>query len=218
MKPCRSRRTPPVATHLRFAVRPWPLEFMPWTLPNLLTLSRIAAIPFVAAAFYVPPPLGPWLVLLLFAAASVTDFLDGWLARRSGCATPFGQFLDPVADKLLVAAVLVLLAVDGRAPTLAVAIILCREILVSALREEMARHGVRVTVSRLAKVKTACQMSALALLLAAGVAGSIGMPPAQVANIGAALLWLAAVLSVVTAAGYFRPALVRLARGEAPPP
>lgn len=184
---------------------------MPATLPNVLTLSRIAVIPLLVGAFYLPMPFGPWLAFALFAAAAATDFLDGWLARRMDRTTEFGRFLDPVADKLLVAAVLVLLVADGRAPAVAALIILCREILVSALREESARHGGSVPVSRLAKWKTASQMGALGLLLIGDAAAGVGIPPALVLALGAAMLWLAAGLAVATAADYMRPALARMA-------
>ena len=179
---------------------------MPVTLPNLLTLSRIAAIPFLVAAIFMPPPVGPWLAFGLFAAAGATDFLDGGIARRSGNVTDFGRFLDPVADKLLVAAVLVPLVADGRAPAIAAAVVLCREILVSALREEAARRGARIAVSRLGKWKTACQAGALGLLLLAPAAGDIGIPSAAAAGGGAALLWLAAGLGALGAAFYLRSA------------
>lgn len=170
--------------------------------PNMLTLSRIAAVPLFVAAFFLPPPAGPWLAFGLFAAAAATDFLDGWLARRTNSVTPFGQFLDPVADKLLVCAALVLLAADGRAPAVAALIVLCREVFVSALREDSARRGRRIAASRLAKGKTACQMAAIGLLLI-GEAAAVA--------IGAALLWAAAALSALSAAAYARAA-VREAR------
>ena len=189
---------------------------MPLTLPNLLTLARIAAIVPLTAAYFLPSPLGPWLVLALFAAAGLTDFLDGWAARRRGLETAFGRFLDPVADKLLTATLLTLLAADGRAPAVAVVVVLCRELAVAALREEMARRGASVAVSRLAKGKTAAQMTAIALLLAAEPAAGLGVPPDPVLACGAAVLWLAAALAAVSAAAYMRAAAARLrARGAA---
>lgn len=185
---------------------------MPGGLPNLLTLARVAAVPAFAAAFLAPPPAGPWLALALFAAAAATDWLDGWLARRLDAATAFGRFLDPVADKLLVTAALALLAADGRAPVVAVLLVLCREIFVSALREEAARRGAEVPVSRLGKAKTACQMAAILLLLAAGAAPGAGLPAAPIAGAGAALLWAAAALGVASAAGYARRAAAEIRR------
>ena len=184
-------------------------------LPNLLTLSRIAAIPVLIAVYYVQSPLGPWLSFALFAAAAATDALDGRLARRSGRVTAFGRFLDPVADKLLVTAVLVLLVADGRAPALAAALVLCREILVSALREDMARRGAALPVSILAKWKTAVQMAALGLLLVADGAAAVGLAPGAVAGVGAAALWTAAVLGAVTAADYVRRGAPRWRDGKA---
>ena len=173
-------------------------------LPNLLTLSRIAAIPVLVAVYHLPPPLGPWLAFALFAAAAATDALDGRLARRSGRVTEFGRFLDPVADKLLVTAVLALLVADQRAPALAAALVLCREILVSALREDMARRGAALPVSALAKWKTAAQMAALGLLLVGDGAAAVGLAPGAVIEVAAAPLWVAALLGAVTAADYLR--------------
>lgn len=188
---------------------------MPPNLPNLLTLARIALVVPLAAAYYLPPPVGPWLMLALFVAAGLTDFLDGWTARRWGLETALGRFLDPVADKLLAAALLTLLATDGRAPMIAVVVILCRELAISALREEMARHGARVAVSRLGKAKTAAQMTAIALLLTAEPAANLGVPPEPVLACGAAALWLAAALAALSAAAYMRAAAPRLRAGRA---
>lgn len=183
---------------------------MPRNLPNLLTLARIALIVPLTAAYYMPPPAGPWLALALFAAAALTDFLDGRAARRWGPETALGRFLDPVADKLLTAALLTLLAADGRAPAVAVVVILCRELAISALREEMARRGASVAASRLGKAKTAAQMTAIALLLAAEPAAGLGVPPEPVLACGAAALWLAAALAALSAAAYMRAAAPRL--------
>src|ERR1700691_911115 len=138
------------------------------SLPNLLTLSRIAAIPLVILTFYVPAPLGPWLGCALFSLAGLTDWLDGRLARAWKQQSELGRFLDPVADKLLVATTLFMLAVNARfsPPTILPAlVILSREIMVSGLREHLATVRVRVPVSRLAKWKTGIQMVAIGVLL-----------------------------------------------------
>ena len=142
---------------------------MPLTsLPNLLTLSRIVVIPLVVATFYVLGDYARWLGCALFSAAGVTDWLDGHVARRWEQQSELGRFLDPIADKLLVAATLFMLTASGRlsAPAVLPAlVILCREILVSGLREYLAGLRVGVPVSRLAKWKTVIQMVAIGLLL-----------------------------------------------------
>ncbi len=182
------------------------------TLPNLLTLSRIVAVPLVILAFYVPPPAGPWLGCLLFSAAGLTDWLDGRLARAWSQQSELGRFLDPVADKLLVATTLFMLAVNQRfAPVtiLPALVILCREILVSGLREHLATLRVGLPVSRLAKWKTAIQMVAIGVLLV-GDAGPAILP---VRHIGEALLWIAAALTLVTGYDYLHAGLTHLQPG-----
>lgn len=139
-------------------------------IPNLLTVLRVLLIPIFILLFYLPFSWSYWAASAVFAIAAATDWLDGYLARRLEQSTPFGAFLDPVADKLMVAVALVLL-VDEHSNlwlTLPAAIIIGREIVVSALREWMAELGARaqVAVSNLAKWKTAAQMVALIVLLA----------------------------------------------------
>ncbi len=175
--------------------------------PNLLTLGRVALVPFFVAAFWLPEPALSWAAFGLFAFAGATDWFDGWLARRSGQVTDFGRFLDPVADKILVAAALLMLAATDRlsdAGVIAALIILVRELAVSGLREFLAGTAA-VPVSRLAKWKTAVQFIAIAVLLIAGAVPGLPLSPA-----GAALLWLAALLSVVTGAAYLRAGLRRM--------
>jgi cardiolipin synthase (CMP-forming) len=182
------------------------------TLPNLLTLSRIVAIPLVIATFYMAPPQGPWLGCALFAAAGVTDWLDGRLARAWKQQSELGRFLDPIADKLLVATTLFMLGVHGRfsAPTILPAlVILCREILVSGLREHLAELRVRIPVSRLAKWKTAIQMVAIGVLLV-GDSGPAWLPGRA---IGETLLWLAAALTVKTGYDYLQAGLSHITEG-----
>lgn len=143
------------------------------TVPNILTLFRIALIPLFVLAFYMPWKWHYLLSAAIFALASATDWLDGYMARRLGQTSALGSFLDPVADKLMVAVALVLLVEVYNSPWLAVAasVIVAREITVSALREWMAELGKRgiVQVSYIGKIKTACQMLAIVVLLATPV-------------------------------------------------
>ena len=142
-----------------------------WTIPNVLTVLRIVLIPVFVVCFYLPVANAALIAALVFTAAAVTDWLDGFLARRLNQSSKLGAFLDPVADKLMVAVVLVVLLQDRPEIWMAlpVAIILGREITVSALREWMAELGARgkVAVSWLGKIKTTLQMIALILLLLA---------------------------------------------------
>src|SRR5689334_24759750 len=145
---------------------------MPLNVPNLLTWLRILMIPLVIGVFYVPEIwLSSWhrnlIATAIFAAAAVTDWLDGWLARRLNQMSAFGAFLDPVADKLMVAAALITLVQLERVDAVIALIIIGREIAISALREWMAQIGAArsVAVSFLGKIKTASQMLAIPLLL-----------------------------------------------------
>lgn len=169
-------------------------------LPNLLTAARVVVIaPLVAAAF-LPAPWRDWLPFALFVAASVTDWLDGVLARRWNAGSKFGQFMDPIADKLLVVAVIVLLAAEGPVNgwhLVPAIVILCREMFVSGLREFLANRRTELPVTRLAKWKTATQMGALTVLL---------IPFQDIEAAGLALFWLAALLSAQTGYGYVRAA------------
>jgi cardiolipin synthase len=191
------------------------------TLPNLLTLSRILAVPLVVGTFYLPGPGARWIACVLFAIACVTDWLDGHFARRWKQHSEFGRFLDPIADKLLVSAALFMLTATDRVsePTVLPAlVILMREILVSGLREHLAGLRVGVPVSRLAKWKTGIQMVAIGVLLV-GDAGPIGIP---VRYIGEVMLWIAAALTLVTGYDYLRAGLTHMdvapADRPAPPP
>ncbi|WP_161866816.1 MULTISPECIES: CDP-diacylglycerol--glycerol-3-phosphate 3-phosphatidyltransferase [Pseudomonas] len=163
-------------------------------IPNLLTVLRVALIPVFILLFYMPFSWSYWAASGVFAVAAATDWLDGYLARRWEQGTPFGAFLDPVADKLMVAVALVLLAAEHSNLwlTLAAATIIGREIVVSALREWMAELGARahVAVSNLGKWKTAAQMLALVILL--------GNPPVFTfwVVVGYILLVIAAVLTL----------------------
>jgi len=167
-----------------------------------MTIGRIVLIPVIMATFYIPGPEARWIAAGLFAVAAVTDYLDGWLARKLQVVSDFGRFLDPIADKLLVAAVLLMLAGFDRlsGPALiAAVIILFREILVSGLREFLAGRNVGMPVTKLAKWKTATQLAALPLLLV-GNAASLGGIPLNWPGEG--LLWIAALLTAQTGAIY----------------
>ena len=175
--------------------------------PNLLTLGRLGLVPFFVAAFWLPEPALQWATFGLFALAGVTDWLDGWLARRTGQVSDFGRFLDPIADKILVAAALVMLAATDRltdAGVIAALMILVRELAVAGLREFLAGTAV-LPVSPLAKWKTAAQFAAIAALL---IAGAVPALPLSLA--GEALLWLAALLAVVTGSAYLRAGLRKM--------
>lgn len=179
--------------------------------PNLLTLARILAVPALVAVFYIDGRPAHWIVVALFVAAALTDYLDGWIARTWSLESEFGRVVDPIADKILVAAALLLLLTADRAPLIAVGLILVREILVSGLREGLAGRLV-LPVSRLAKWKTATQMAAVTLLLIGPLGGTGGAMPLA----GEGLLWLAAALTWITALGYLRTAWGPLTRcGEA---
>lgn len=180
-----------------------------YNIPNLLTYARILAVPLIVLFFFIEGRLqssdfARWAALALFIAASITDYLDGYLARIWNQTSNIGKMLDPIADKLLIASVLLLMAADGTIAgwSLWAAItILCREILVSGLREYLAALKVSVPVTRIAKWKTTAQMFALAFLLA-GPAGDKVLP--YTTEIGITLLWIAAILTIYTGYDYFR--------------
>ncbi len=187
------------------------------SLPNLLTISRIVAIPLVIACFYVDGALARWVACGLFVAAAVTDWFDGWLARRWGETSNFGRFLDPIADKLLVAAVLLMITAFDRISdwtVLPAVVILMREILVSGLREFLAELRVGMPVSRLAKWKTGVQMVALPVLIVGDAA-----PPVLMAQpIGEAALWLAGLLTLITGWDYLQAGLHHITAPPQPAP
>ena len=187
------------------------------SLPNLLTVSRILAVPIVVASFYVPGDPARWFACALFSAAALTDWLDGHVARRWQQQSEIGRFLDPIADKLLVAATLFMLTAFGRlsdGAILPALIILCREILVSGLREYLAELRVGMPVSRLARWKTTLQMVAIGFLIV-GDAGPGFLP---VATIGETLLWIAALLTLVTGYDYLSAGLRHMTRPRAKRP
>src|ERR1700736_3169179 len=195
----------------RQATRSSPELRMPWNWPNTLTWLRICAIPLIAALFYMPYPWADPSAGLLFAAAGITDSLDGYLARRLGQTSRLGAFLDPVADKLIVAVALVLLvSKDPRALiALTAAVIIGREITISALREWMAEIGQRrkVAVSQLGKYKTILQIVGLSFMLFR--LPLLGLP---IYNIGVVLTEIAAAATLVSMVAYLRAAWPELRR------
>ncbi|MFN6961460.1 MAG: CDP-diacylglycerol--glycerol-3-phosphate 3-phosphatidyltransferase [Rhodocyclaceae bacterium] len=168
---------------------------MIFNLPNSLTWARIVLIPLVVGAFYLPLPLHEqnFIATASFTVAAVTDWFDGWLARRLGQTSAFGAFLDPVADKLMVAAALVMLVQLERLDAIVAIVIIGREITISALREWMAHIGAAksVAVSLIGKLKTTAQMIAIPMLLYQDPL--FGLPTAA---LGEVLIWLAAALTL----------------------
>jgi CDP-diacylglycerol--glycerol-3-phosphate 3-phosphatidyltransferase len=179
------------------------------SLPNLLTLSRIFAVPILVFLLWRPAPLDYAITFVLYCIVGITDYLDGYLARAQGRISRLGQFLDPIADKIMVAAVLVMLISSRKAnpvPEIAglhiipALIILLREIIVSGLREFLAELRVSIPVSALAKWKTTFQMVALGALI---LGGAVPQYP-WVHLVGIACLWLAAGLTLITGYDYMR--------------
>lgn len=192
------------------------------SLPNLLTISRIAVIPLVAGTFYLEGAWTNWAACGLFVAAAITDFFDGYVARSRNQISTLGRFLDPIADKLLISAVLLMLAAFDRVSDVSVLpalVILLREILVSGLREFLAELRVGMPVSRLAKWKTTLQMVALPVLLV----GDSGPAFLATRQIGEVCLWAAAALTLITGYDYLRAGLKHIyatpvpERGDARP-
>ena len=178
------------------------------SLPNVLTYLRILAVPAVVLIlFLVPGHAGRWWALAVYIGACVTDWLDGFLARVWRQQSTLGRMLDPIADKLLVGTTLLMLTYDGtlNGPAVgAAAVILCREILVSGLREFLAELNVKVRVTQLAKWKTTLQMTAIGILVA-GPAGDRLVPGVTAA--GLAMLWMAALLTLWTGFDYLKAAV-----------
>ena len=213
------------------AVMSSPSAARTFALPNLLTYGRIVAVPVVVACMYWADILQGgiwlrWMALAIFIAAGITDFLDGYVARLWEQQSSFGRMLDPIADKLLVSACLLMLAADGtiRGWSLwAAIVILCREILVSGLREYLAELRVSVPVTALAKWKTTVQLVAIGFLVC-GEAGDQVLPAEILdhrfiigdeilpvaTSIGLALLWVSAILTLYTGWDYFRAGLKHL--------
>ncbi len=193
---------------------------MTWNLPNILTWLRIAIIPVLVAFYFIPGPYREIIVTSLFVVAAITDWLDGFLARRMGLSSAFGAFLDPVADKLIVSTALVLLVSDptvlGKTLSpflfiISVAVIIGREIVISALREVMAELGKRsqVAVDKSGKFKTAFQLIAISLLLFAQP--FMGLP---IFRIGELLLYVAVALTLWSMWFYLNSAMKSFSNGS----
>ena len=197
-----------------------PLPTRAFALPNLLTYARIAAVPVVVGLLYWQSILDGglwirWVALAVFIAAGITDVLDGYFARMYGQQSSLGRMLDPIADKLLVASCLLMLAAEETIrgwSLLASVVILCREILVSGLREYLAELRVSVPVSRLAKWKTVWQLVAVGFLIAGDAGDKVASTLMKhevlvITNIGLALLWLSALVTLYTGYDYMRAGL-----------
>ena len=214
---------------------------MRWTLPNVMTIARLLAAPGVAIVFAVlPRPVADWAALALFVGASLTDFLDGWIARAWAQTSRFGAMLDPIADKaMVITALAVVMALSGLDPLVMIpaAVILFREVFVSGLREFLGADAGKLAVTKLAKWKTTAQMVAIAVLMGAiafeymhlAAFGTLGRDAYQAALdagpqdwnlvwasaeigvplgvLGIGLLWIAALLTLVTGADYFMKSL-----------
>jgi CDP-diacylglycerol--glycerol-3-phosphate 3-phosphatidyltransferase len=176
-----------------------------WSLPNILTYARVVAVPLVVALLFWPEEdWARWTALGIFAAAAVTDYFDGYLARAWSQQSTLGRMLDPIADKLLVSACLLMLVADRQIAGFHIwgaIVILCREILVSGMREFLAELRVGVPVSTVAKWKTTVQLLAVGFLIA-GPAGEWVLPGTQI--IGLVLLWVAALLTLYTGWDYMK--------------
>jgi CDP-diacylglycerol--glycerol-3-phosphate 3-phosphatidyltransferase/cardiolipin synthase len=177
-------------------------------IPNILTIGRIIIVPFFVLAFYLPGFYGDLTACVLFIIASFTDFLDGMLARMMGEESKLGELLDPIADKIIVATALILLVMSGTIrhyEVIAAIIILTREILISGLREFLARGQIKLPVTNLAKLKTFLQMVAIALLLTGETGNKIlNFQDYNAQTIGIILLWLSAFLTLYTGYEYLR--------------
>ena len=191
------------------------------SLPNLLTLSRIAAIPALVVLAWPRQPATDLAACADFSLAAATDWLDGHIARVRNETSRLGRMLDPIADKLLVGCALMLLVGLGQLSTwglLPAIVIMLREILVSGLREFLAGLAVGLPVTSLAKWKTGAQMTALGMLLAGdGSARLLGLPWLPVGLLGEVLLWIAAILTLVTGWDYLRAALGHAMAEDKPP-
>jgi cardiolipin synthase len=177
-------------------------------IPNILTIGRIIIVPFFVLAFYLPGFYGDLTACVLFVIASFTDFLDGMLARMMGEESKLGELLDPIADKIIVATALILLVMSGTIrhyEVIAAIIILTREILISGLREFLARGQIKLPVTNLAKLKTFLQMVAIALLLTGETGNKIlNFQNYNAQTIGIILLWLSAFLTLYTGYEYLK--------------
>ncbi|MCA0432737.1 MAG: CDP-diacylglycerol--glycerol-3-phosphate 3-phosphatidyltransferase [Proteobacteria bacterium] len=187
-----------------------------WNLPNILTYGRIVAVPAVAALLLWGSLGARWWALAIYVAAAVTDFFDGYLARRWHQQSSLGRMLDPIADKVLVSVILLVLCADSilrGGHIWAAIIILAREVLVSGLREYLGELRVSVPVTKIAKWKTTVQLVAIGFLIAGPAGDKIvagftnGASVDSITNIGIGGLWIAAALTLYTGYDYFRAGL-----------
>jgi cardiolipin synthase len=184
-------------------------------LPNSLTIARVALVPLFVAAFFLPGEAGLLLAFVLFVIAGATDAVDGFVARRYEAETEFGKMLDPIADKMMVSAALLMLVAAGivqGVQLIPALIILCREILVSGLREFLATADVSLPVTRIAKMKTTLQMVAIGALILSPVLDPMLPGIATAAIVG---LWLAAALTLYTGVAYFQAGVAYTRRERA---
>ena len=177
---------------------------MKWTLPNILTAARIGMIPIIAALFFAPNSWGGWAALGVYTLACITDFFDGYIARMRGEETALGKFLDPIADKLLIAVILILLAGFDRLPGIWIVpaiLILFREIFIAGLREFLGNTELKLPVSVLAKWKTTIQMFAMGFLIVGDTGKSVLPQTLEVGRIG---VTIAAILTLITGYQYVK--------------
>ncbi|MBR5129691.1 MAG: CDP-diacylglycerol--glycerol-3-phosphate 3-phosphatidyltransferase [Alphaproteobacteria bacterium] len=200
-----AKKTTAVVKKAPSVVKKAPAAVKKVNIPNLLTMIRIWAIPVIVLTLAIRTPFWAWTSVVLFALAGITDYMDGYLARHLNQLSRFGRVLDPIADKLLVGATLLMLAYSDRLGDFGIVpavVILCREILVSGLREFLAEINVGCPVTRLAKWKTACQMIALPVLMVANLDGCCAEKCLWF--IGMIALWGAAILTVMTGYDYWK--------------
>ena len=182
-----------------------------YNIPNLLTLSRIVVIPVIFLSLYIQSSWWAFVAAVLFIIASITDYFDGYLARARGETSALGRLMDPIADKLLVTSALVIILakpdmVVSRLSFIPVIVILCRELLVSGLREFLREVNVGLPVTRLAKWKTGIQMVAIPMLMVADYSPWF----CYFGEIGEVLIWISAVLTIITGYDYLRAGLKHL--------
>ena len=181
---------------------------MKFKIPNILTIGRIIIVPFFVVSFFLPGFYGEIIPFLLFLLASFTDFLDGLLARLYKEESKLGELLDPIADKIIVSAALILLVMNGTIQNyevIAAIIILTREILISGLREFLGKVQVQMPVTSLAKIKTFIQMFSIAILLTGETGNTIiNFEDYNAQTVGIILLWLSAFLTLYTGYDYVR--------------
>ena len=177
-------------------------------IPNILTIGRIILVPIFIGTYFLPGAMGDWIPFVIFVLASFTDFLDGLLARLYKEESKLGELLDPIADKIIISSALVLLVMDNTIEgyeVIAAIIIMIREILISGLREFLAKVQITMPVTRLAKFKTFIQMFSIAILLT-GESGNkiLNFGDYDAQSIGIVLLWLAAFLTIYTGYDYVK--------------